>query len=382
MGCQVGLVGEFVAGVAGSADDVLQHLAYVAVQVGLCKGTVLDGFDYALDLVGHAGLHEVVACVYRGYGALFVAPVGHDYAAEAPLVTQDGGEQALALLCKLAVDLVVGTHDGPGVRLLDGDLEALEGDFAQGPGVHAAVVVHAVDFLVVGCVMLDAHANAVALDAAYVCGGHLSAEERIFGEVLEVAAAQGVAVDVHTRGEEHVGAIFKHLVAHCGGELFNQRCVPGGCKHGAHGEAGAVEGLVSAGAGRVDAEACRAVCQNGVGDAQAGDCTGGAGSAGDQGCVGRGERAGGHAAPAAAHHEGGLLFEGHCGEDFVDVVGCELGLGRKAGCAQGCGGDEDQFLHYRCGFTSGANITIPRQVCKADLQKWPSGQTFEQLTKQ
>ena len=323
---EVGLVAVLVAGEAGGADDVLKHAADVAVQVCFGEAAVLHGGDYALDLVGHAGLHEVVACTHCGHGAFLVAPVGHHDAVEAPLVTQDGGEELVVLLGVDAVDFVVRAHDGPGVGLADGDLEALQVELAEDAGADAGVVAHTVDLLVVGGEMLDGYAHAVALDAAHVGCGHLAGEEGILGEVLEVTAAEGVAVQVLAGSQEHVGAVFLHLLAHGGGELLYEFGVPGRCQHGSHREAGAIESLVGTGTGRVDAEAGRAVGKNRVGNAQAGNGAGGAGSAGNQGCVGSGEGTGSHAAPAAAHHQGGLLFQGHGLKDSVYVVLLQLRL--------------------------------------------------------
>ena len=151
---EVRLVGILIPGEAGGADDVLEHPADVAVHVGLGDGAVLDPGDDTMDLILHSGLHQVVAGDDRLGGTGFVAPVGHHDAVEAPLVAEDGGQEVMALLGVGAVEFVVRGHDGPGVGLLHHYLEALQGHLAQGAGVDAGVILHAVGLLVVGGEML------------------------------------------------------------------------------------------------------------------------------------------------------------------------------------------------------------------------------------
>ena len=179
MAGKIRLVAVLVTVEAGGTDDVFQEAADVAVKVGLVKCSVFNGGDDALNLVGHAGFHEIVACVDGGHSAFLVAPVGHDDAAEAPLVPEDGGEETVVLLGKFTVDFVVGAHHCPGIGLLDGNFKALEVEFAKDTGAEAGVILHAVYFLVVGCKVFYGNANAVALDAAYVCCGHFTGEEGI-----------------------------------------------------------------------------------------------------------------------------------------------------------------------------------------------------------
>ena len=123
----------------------------------------------------------------------------------------------MALLGEFTVKLVVGAHHGPGIGLLHGDLEALEVHFTQGTCVHAAVVLHTVHFLVVGGEVLDGNAHAVALDTLYISGAHLAGQEGILGEIFEVTAAEGIAVQVLTGGQENIGAVFLHFFTHGSG---------------------------------------------------------------------------------------------------------------------------------------------------------------------
>ena len=221
MTCEVRLVAVLVSCEARCADYEFKHSAHVAVKVGDREGAVLDGGHDAVYFILHARLHKVVACLDSVHGAFLVAPVSHDYALEAPLVTKYGGQEIVALLGKDPVDLVVRAHDRPRVGFADSDLESLEVKFTQSPDVHTGIIGHTVNFLVVGCEVLYAHSHTVVLDAAYIGSGHFSGKERVFGEIFEITAAERVAVEVLARSQEHVGAVFLHFFAHCFGKLLD-----------------------------------------------------------------------------------------------------------------------------------------------------------------
>ena len=329
MGLQVRLVGELVAVETRGADDVVEHVADVAVQFLLGDAAVLDARDDAVDLVLVARFHQVVAGLGGLHGAGLVAPVGHHDALEAPFVAEDGGQEVDLLLGVFAVHLVVGGHHGPGIGLLHGDLEVLQVDLAEGALADAGVVLVAVRLLVVGHVVLDGGAHPIGLDTAHVGGGHLAGEDRILGEVLEVTAAQRVAVDVHARGEENVHAILEDLVAHRLGHVLHEGDIPGAGEQGAHREAGAIIGVAVTLTGRLDAQAGRAVGEDGAGDAQALDRTGVTRRAGNLpgGTGGDAVHDGG---TGAANEQGGFLLQGHRLDDFFDVVLAQLRLGKGA----------------------------------------------------
>ena len=325
MGLQVRLVGELVTLEVRGADDVVEHVADVAVQFLLGNGAILDTRDDAVDLVLVARFHQVVAGLGGLHGAGLVAPVGHDDTLESPLVPENGGQEVQLLLGIFAVELVIGGHDGPGFGLLHGDLEILQVDLAEGALADAGVVLVAVGLLVVRRVVLDGSAHPVGLDASDVGRGHLAGEERILGEILEVTSAQRVAVDVHTRGEEDVHAVFQDFVAHGFRHLLHHFRIPGARKEGSHRETGAVVGVAVTLTGRLDAQAGRAVGEDGAGDAQTFDRTGVARRTGDL-PGGTGGNAVHHSGTGAAHQERRFLLQGHRLQHFFDVVFAKLRL--------------------------------------------------------
>ena len=130
------------------------------------------------------------------------------------------------LLGVFAVELVVRRHHRPRLAFFDRNLEILQIEFPQGTVTHSGIVLQAVGFLVVGSEVFDRSANTVLLYTAHVSRSHLAREQRVFGIVLEVATTKRVAVEVHSRGEEHIHTIFQHFIAHGSGYGFNEFRVP------------------------------------------------------------------------------------------------------------------------------------------------------------
>ncbi len=105
-----------------------------------------------------------------------------------------------------AVELVVGTHHGPGLRLADGDLKWPQVDFAQGALIDDRVVDHPAEFLVVGSEVFQAYACAPILDANDVGACQLTSHERVLRKVLKVAPVEGMALNVHPWRQQYVHA--------------------------------------------------------------------------------------------------------------------------------------------------------------------------------
>ena len=137
-----------------------------------------------------------------------------------------------------AVDKVIGGHDGLGLRLLDHHLEAGQVNFPQGALVHDGIRGHAAQLLTVHGKVFGAGGNAVFLDAADVGRRHLTGKVGILREILEVAAAQGAALDVQAGAQQHRHALCRCFFAHGCAHSLAQRGVPA-VGHGSRGrEAG------------------------------------------------------------------------------------------------------------------------------------------------
>ena len=200
------------------------------------------------------------------------APVRHDQPLESPLLAKHLVQQPLVLAAVDPVQAVVGTHDRPRPALAHHGLEAAQVDFPQGAFVHDRVDEHAAGFLIVGGEVLDARAHALGLDAVDQRGRHCAADQWILGEILEVPAAQGMALDVHARPEQHGDVLGGALFTEGHADFAQQVAVPGTrerrCRRKARGRHARVEPDVVCG-GRLLAQTVRAVGDHDRGHAEA-----------------------------------------------------------------------------------------------------------------
>ena len=165
-----------------------------------------------------------------------IPPVGGEHSLKPPFSAEDPVDQFFILRSPGPVDDIVGSHDHPGIRLLDSYFEGFEVDLAQSPLGQAGVGFKAVGLLVVAGKVLGTGADLAGLDAADERCGHLACKKGIFGVVLEVPAAERTAVDVHGGRQPDRDVIFLHFHASCTADLFDQFLVPGAGQEGGAGK--------------------------------------------------------------------------------------------------------------------------------------------------
>ena len=119
------------------------------------------------------------------------------------------------------------------------DLKSPQIDLPQGAGADYRIVVVAVIFLIVAGKVLGAGGYRSALQALYHRGGQLAGDQRVLGEIFKIAPAQRIAVDIHARRQQHIGALVYHLPPHGGVQVLYQRQVPAASQGGAAGQQGA-----------------------------------------------------------------------------------------------------------------------------------------------
>ena len=93
-----------------SLDDILEHAAHIAINIGDAELTALYTLDDLIDLCGLSGLHQVVAGLNLGDGGQTFAdtnPVGHHDTLIAPILTQNLGEQIVITHRELSVHLII-----------------------------------------------------------------------------------------------------------------------------------------------------------------------------------------------------------------------------------------------------------------------------------
>ena len=85
---------------------------------------------------------------------------------------------------------------------------------------------------VVANVMLGAAADAARLQAEDVGSGHPAGEQRVLGELLEMPATDGAALEVDRGAEQHVYALTARFAGEQLAQLTNQPFVPAGRQGG------------------------------------------------------------------------------------------------------------------------------------------------------
>ena len=206
-----------LAGAAQGADALgePEQPAHVLVDDGLRHGTGLDvGHQRLAHGPSGPGMTRSRPRALRGRG-LGGEPVAHQQAVPAPLALDHLVVDVVLLGGRDAVDVVVGGHDRPGVRLLDGDLERQQVDLAQrllgDDGVHVV----ALGLRLVGDQVLQAGADPLVLQPLHVGRGELASEQRVLEHCSKRRPPSG-AVQVDGRAEHHVdllafGLLREHL---------------------------------------------------------------------------------------------------------------------------------------------------------------------------
>ena len=262
-------------GQAGARGSDIQDLLGARVHVGGLQFTGLDGRD---DLSGarqaRGGHLEAATGTSRLNRTVRAAPVGNNHAVETPLGAQDVGQQVLVLVGVGSVDEVVGAHDRARLGGPAHDLEARQVDLAHRALVHDGVRGHAAQLLGVDGEVLGACCRSRGLDAFDEAGGHASGEDRVLGEVLKVAPAQGRTLDVQAGAEQDVDAEAARLKAQRLSHLTGQVGVPGGGKRRRRREARGLLGFGDTqvvGIPELTAHAVRAVAHHEGGNVRSGD---------------------------------------------------------------------------------------------------------------
>ena len=287
-------------------DHILQNPADVAVHFFHRQSAILHTLENALDFHIGTRVHQVVAGLDGQDGIVLEPPVRNYDAVIAPVIPEDGGQEFIILLGILAVQFVVRAHHRPRTAFFDGNLEILQIDLPQGPAAHLGVVFSPVGLLIIDRVVLDGCAHAVALDTPHIGRRHLAGEERILREILEVPAIQRIAMDVHSRSQEHVHAVLQHFVAQNGRGLLHQIDIPGTGQERSHRESG--RHRVRRIPLRVDPDAGRAVGEHRLRNAQ------------PRNGPGTARQTGHHVVGTSSHEQGRFLFQGQCLQDLVDII--------------------------------------------------------------
>ena len=201
-----------------------------------------------------AGHFQLVARDEALHSVVAARPVGNDDVLVSPFVAENVAHEVQVLVDVGAVYHIIRGHYRPRLAFFYRDLERGQVQLAHGAFVHYRIDDHAALFLVVESEMLHAAGYAVGLYSAYVSRRHLAGEQRIFGEIFEVAAAAGVALEVGAGAEQDVDFLVHSFFAQHLAHFLAQFVVPA-VSHGRR------SGETRRGYGRVQTEV---VCGRGL----------------------------------------------------------------------------------------------------------------------
>ena len=239
--------GRFRLRVFHIAENDVQYPLAAKVHQLLVQLPGLHRFHDLLVVDAAAGRHfQIQSRRHAGHPVAHRAPVGHHVALESPFLPQHVRQQPGVLRGKGAVDPVVGAHHGPGLSLLHGHFKGREVNLADGSLVALRRAAHPPVFLVVQGKVLDARAHVFALDALDQRRGHHARQVRVFREVFEVPAAQGAALDVHRRSQQHAQLFMLACVAQCFAHLFDHVGIEGRRRGAGRGETDCFDAVVDA----------------------------------------------------------------------------------------------------------------------------------------
>ena len=189
----------------GFIDEFLVRLGQIVAVVGICAA-------HRQTVGPRAELH--IESVEDGLlGVVTAAPVAHDDTVEAPVAFQDAVQRDFIMAVVLVVVEVVGTHDAPRLAFGDSSAEGRQVDLVKSAVANHHVYLMAILFVVVQTIVLHTRSHALRLQALHVGHYHPTGQPGVFTHVLEVAAAQRRAIDVHTRAQNHVLAAIACLFA-------------------------------------------------------------------------------------------------------------------------------------------------------------------------
>ena len=114
---------------AWGLDDILEHATDITVYIGHAELTLVYALDNLVYLSWLTGFHKVVSGVnlsYCGQSLANANPVGHHDSLESPVIAKNLSKQVVITHRVLTINLIIRSHDGPGVTLADGNLKATE----------------------------------------------------------------------------------------------------------------------------------------------------------------------------------------------------------------------------------------------------------------
>ena len=223
------------------------HPRSAGIHIGFGQRTAPHGLGHAVLHVGAAARHTQIAPgMHGGHAAAQCAPVGYDHAVKAPVPAQHLGQQPGIIAGMYIVDTRIAAHDGFRLGSLDDGFKRGQVQLAHRAFVNLAVAVEALVLLIVGGKVLETGARAALLRTLHPCRAHGARNVGVLGEILEIAPAQRVALDVDAGAKHDVHTVGKSLLADGFALGLQQLGIPRCTARHGGGKAGRRLGLVHA----------------------------------------------------------------------------------------------------------------------------------------
>ena len=179
------------------------------IQILFIQRTILNGLEDLLPGgVGPTRHFQIQAGGHTFCPILHSAPVRHHEGIGLPLLPENISKQHFVFRAEDAVDGIVGAHETAGFSLFHHRFKGRQVDFPKGALIQVGGAAHPQGFLIVAGKVLGTGRDALALQGLHISRAHFAGHVGIFRKILEIPAAQGAALDVEPRPQQH-GHVFR-----------------------------------------------------------------------------------------------------------------------------------------------------------------------------
>ena len=159
-----------------------------------------------IDAAG-CGHLQIQSCFQIGYSVVHRTPVAYHEAIKAPFPAEDICQGFFMLSSIGAVDLIIRTHNSPGLLAAHRALKSRQVNFTQRSFIHFGGGRHPARLLVICQKMLDACSHVFALYALDQRACHLRSNHGVFRIILEIPSAERGTFDIYGRPKNNANAL-------------------------------------------------------------------------------------------------------------------------------------------------------------------------------
>ncbi len=198
----VGIIVAFIRCFQGfrRPEYLLQYSSYGNINIAFFQHTGFNGLFCILCHIVTAARHiQIAACLKTFDTVVHCTPVGYNQALKTPFGTKNVGQQLLMVAAIGAIQFIVCTHDGSGLALFHRYFKGGKIQFSESTVIHNRVGGKTAQLLRIGCKVLEAGTYTLLFNSPYKCRRQFTCKVRIFGNILEVSAAQRIAFQITSR---------------------------------------------------------------------------------------------------------------------------------------------------------------------------------------